>query len=216
MLSDAGGLNGQGLGLLYCILQPGWCASARERDREKERERDEKQKTRQPVYMCEKFSCDQWHWGLETFVTLAGILNYTGHKLSPPLKPHGVVDAHKSRAWQLYCNSVRALPGSPTQCVQFHFTSKDNSEQLELWLLIYLSTVVRTLIWWSLKIATESMIPLISPTVFLCLENPKWLPPPLFLSQCHQRAQHCNAELLSSYTVCRKWLTVKDQRQWTG
>lgn len=39
-------------------------------------------------------SCDQWHRGLETFVTLAGILNYNGHKLSPPLKPHGVVDAH--------------------------------------------------------------------------------------------------------------------------
>lgn len=32
---------------------------------------------------------------METFITQAEILDYNCHRLSPPVKPHGLVDANK-------------------------------------------------------------------------------------------------------------------------
>lgn len=131
--------------------------------------------------------------------------------MSLPLKPHCVVDALKSWACRLSCNSVPAVPGSPTQHVHFYFTPEDNLPPHRI--LIYLFTVVRTS-FWVLKGITGILISLNKTFLLykpfqLCLENPKWLF--LLLSQCHHWAGHCNAQLLASFTVCRKWLTVKDE-----
>lgn len=52
---------------------------------------------------------------------------------------------------------------------------------------------------------------LTNPVLEDFLPSPKWLPV-LFFPKCHQWTWRCNMEFLGSYTVCRKWLTVKDQK----
>ena len=79
--------------VLHRVLQPGWCSNPRERARQRDcdRKMESKKKPQTSSLDVRELpslpSCDQWHWGLETS-------NYNGHRLSPPLKPHGVLDAH--------------------------------------------------------------------------------------------------------------------------
>ena len=102
-----------------------------------QRDNDGKQNPDEQFILERVSSCDQWYWGLETFVKLAGILNYIGHKLlSPPLKPHGVADAHRGLMSLEHGSFTVTLCArsswKSTQCVQYCFMSKGHYAALNL------------------------------------------------------------------------------------